>query len=254
MKIFASDYDGTIKVNDIVSSENIEALKEWKKAGNLFGIVTGRSSGSMISEIQNYNYEIDFLVCNNGGVIYNKDIELLKTFSIDFSTVEALVNDIRGMEVNCFVLNDGYNRAKEVVCNAYEDYKYGEYSSEYSVESMLANKIVSQIVISVNDDDYAREIARTLNVKYKGKIEAYPNVHCVDIVPNQISKATGIHFIKEHFGYCKEDIHVMGDALNDLSMLEEYQGATLIHGFEELKKLDIPIYEDVAGYLNDLLK
>lgn len=254
MKIFASDYDGTIKVKGIVSENNIEALKEWKKAGNVFGIVTGRSSGSMMAEIDEYKYDLDFIVCNNGGVIFDASKTLLKTFEMDFEVVQQLIDDIRKMNVNCFVLNDGSHRAKEVVCNEEEDYKYGGYSSNVSVDDMLAIKKINQIVISVNDDDYAKEIAKGINEKYKGKIEAYPNVNCVDIVPYQVSKATGLQFIEEHLGYPKEDIYVMGDALNDLSMLQVYKGATLPHGFVELKEAGIPVFEDVASYLRQLLK
>ncbi len=254
MKIFASDYDGTIKIDGKVSLENIEKLKKWKEEGNHFGIVTGRSSESMFSEISTFGYELDFLVCNNGGVIYDGNKNLLKSFEINFEVSLELMEEIKQMDVNCFVLNDGYYRARYVVNDTNDDFKYGDYSSEHTIEEILEKKKVCQIVISVNDDEYAKQIAGHINTIYKGKVEAYPNVNCVDVVPYQVSKATGVRFIQEYFGYNKEDIYVMGDALNDASMLDAFQGCTLTHGFDELKKEGTMVCDDVAGYLKELLK
>ncbi len=254
MKIFASDYDGTIKVDGVVSEENLKLLKEWKKQGNHFGIVTGRSSESMMQEIEAYEYDLDFLICNNGGVIYDQDFQLLKVFSIDFDIALQLIEELKNMQINCFVLNDGYHRAKQVVCSEFEDYKYGSYSSDYTVDKIIENKKVCQIVVSVNDDSYAKQIAQHLNEKYKGKLEAYTNVNCVDIVPYQISKATGLEYIAKQYGYPASHIYTMGDASNDESMLDLYGGATLVHGFDEIKKEGIYVSKDVSEYLKLLLK
>ncbi len=62
MKVFASDYDGTIRVNGSVSKNNLKALKQWKANGNQFGLVTGRSVSSALEEIKHYGYDLDFLI------------------------------------------------------------------------------------------------------------------------------------------------------------------------------------------------
>ena len=40
MRLAVSDYDGTLKIDNAVSLENIAAVTAWRKAGNLFGIAT----------------------------------------------------------------------------------------------------------------------------------------------------------------------------------------------------------------------
>ncbi|NBK97045.1 MAG: HAD-IIB family hydrolase [Erysipelotrichia bacterium] len=254
MKIFASDYDGTIKIDGEVSNRNLQALQMWKEKGNQFGIITGRSSESIMQEIEKYGYKIAFLVCNNGGVIYDGNLHLLKTYAIDYTKALDIIEDIRTMDCNSFVLNNGFHRAKEVVNSAYEDYKYGMYSSEYTVEKIIAEKKICQIVISLNDNEEGKRLAAILNEKYKGYIEAYPNVNCIDIVPHGISKATGLDFVASYFGYAYEDIYTMGDAYNDLAMLKKYQGATLSHTFEDVKAEVNVIVDDVAQYLYALEK
>lgn len=52
MKILASDYDGTLRTEELVAEKDIEAIARFRKAGNLFGIVTGRSMESLQKEIE----------------------------------------------------------------------------------------------------------------------------------------------------------------------------------------------------------
>lgn len=252
MKIFASDYDGTIKIDKEVSKRNLEALRMWKKKGNKFGIITGRSTESILQEKEKYGYELDFLICNNGGVIYDQNMKLLKSFTIDFEKALALIEDIRNMDCNSFVLNNGFHRAKEVVNSSYEDYKYGMYSSDYTVDKIINEKKICQIVISLNDNEEGKRLANYINTKYQGYVEAYPNVNCIDVVPVNVSKATGIDFVAEYFGYAYEDIYTMGDSYNDLPMIEKYQSATLSHTFDDIKDKINVIVDDVAAYLYQL--
>ena len=42
MKIFATDYDGTLRMVDGISEDNIKAIEKFRSQGNLFGVVTGR--------------------------------------------------------------------------------------------------------------------------------------------------------------------------------------------------------------------
>lgn len=47
MKILASDYDGTLRVNEKVESYDLDMIHKHRAAGNLFGLVTGRSMESI---------------------------------------------------------------------------------------------------------------------------------------------------------------------------------------------------------------
>ena len=43
MKILASDYDGTLRTEELVDINDVHAIHEFRAAGNMFGLVTGRS-------------------------------------------------------------------------------------------------------------------------------------------------------------------------------------------------------------------
>ena len=42
MKIAACDFDGTLFRDGVVSEADLEAIADWRRSGNAFGIVTGR--------------------------------------------------------------------------------------------------------------------------------------------------------------------------------------------------------------------
>lgn len=43
--ILASDYDGTLHVDEEQTLKNLAAVAEWRKKGHQFGLITGRSYG-----------------------------------------------------------------------------------------------------------------------------------------------------------------------------------------------------------------
>ena len=252
MKVFASDYDGTIKIDGTISERNLKAIKKWVDQGNVFGLVTGRSAESAMQEIEKYELPVAFMVCNNGGVIYDKEMKVLKLYALDIIKAKELIEEIRHMKCNSFVLNNGWQRAKEIVNSVEEDYKYGTYSSDYSVDRIIREAKIGQIVISLNDNDYGKELAAYINEKYEGYMNAFPNVNCVDIVPNNVNKAEGLTFIQNYFHYSKEDIYCMGDSYNDLPMLTAFHSATLTHTFEDIKAQVNLKVDDVCEYLEML--
>ena len=78
MKILASDYDGTYRYEPKVTKEDLDAVKRWQKEGNLFVMVTGRSMESFTKEIEVNGFHCDYIIANNGGVIYYGGINQIK--------------------------------------------------------------------------------------------------------------------------------------------------------------------------------
>lgn len=249
MKIVASDYDGTLYFGNKISSRNLWAIRKWRRKGNKFGIVTGRSGESITQALKENRLKVDFLVCNNGGVVFDGDGNLLKRFEIDYDVAQDLMMKIRKMDCNSFVVNDGFRRAKEVVNAHHEDKKYGSYDSSFCVQDIMDGKRVCQIVISLNDDDLGKKIAEYINETYKGYVSAYVNIKCVDIVPYDISKADGLAYIEKHYGYKKEDIYAIGDSYNDLPMLQAFHSGTLHTARKEIIEQSEMVVSDVAEYM-----
>ena len=95
MKILASDYDGTLRTEELVDINDVHAIHEFRAAGNMFGLVTGRSMESIQTEIQKNKIEFDFIVANNGGVIYDRDFQRLQVLYMDFNKALDIIAYIK---------------------------------------------------------------------------------------------------------------------------------------------------------------
>ena len=93
MKIIASDYDGTLNHNGIDEKKK-NAISEWRKKGNLFGIISGRGYPSLKSVIDRVPFEYDFLVCNNGALICDSDGNVITETKCDGSLAKPFIEDL----------------------------------------------------------------------------------------------------------------------------------------------------------------
>lgn len=94
MKIAFSDFDGTLYFHDeaIIPQINIEAVNKWRQQGNLFVLCSGRDVHSLMHEVNNQKLSYDFVICNNGGTIFDKNLKLIKSFPLDKIQLEKLVH------------------------------------------------------------------------------------------------------------------------------------------------------------------
>lgn len=255
MKILASDYDGTLRISEYVGEEDKKAIHDFRNAGNQFGIVTGRSIESLKKEIEVNNLEYDFIITNNGGVIYDKSFNLLQCLYMNFDQALDIITYIKTLDCASYVINDGYHRYKYVIDENQIDHKYGNVqASDEHTEKVLDRGKIAQLVISLNDQMMAEEIAHYINTNFKGYAVAYVNVNCVDIVPDGVSKAEGLYFIEDEMEYDHDDIYAIGDSFNDLPMLEEFHGCTLTHARSVIKEQADKVYDSVADCICDLMK
>ena len=68
MKLLASDFDGTLAINNCVPEENYKAIEQLRKQGHHFVVVTGRSE---MSVIDNMHPMFDYILAASGSYIVN---------------------------------------------------------------------------------------------------------------------------------------------------------------------------------------
>lgn len=255
MKVVASDYDGTLRTEAYVNKKDIACIHEFRKAGNLFGIVSGRSMESLKKEIEVNKIEFDFIIANNGGVIYNQALEKLQCLYMDFDKALDVIGYIKSTDCASYVINDGYHRYKFSIDASQVDTKYANMPDQTShEEEVLDRGRIAQLVISLNDSHLADEIAQYINMNFRGFAVAYVNVNCVDIVPYGVSKAEGLYFIEQEYNLKHDDIHTIGDSFNDLPMLEEFHGNAVSHALDVIKEAAENVYASVGSCIEDVAK
>lgn len=224
MKIFGTDYDGTLLIDNEISPASFKSIEQFRNEGNIFGIVTGRSYPSMQAELAKWEVPIDFLITNNGGQIMIRN-QLVVKKDLDFSIAQAIIEDVKASDaVASFVMSSQELRTRCVVNPELADYKYQECGSFCPVQELLDKKIVSQIVVSVSDLNKIEALYEFLHNKYATNVDMYLNHYCIDIVPKNINKALALKYVADHYNIDESAIYSCGDAQNDYEMLACFKG------------------------------
>jgi len=92
--LFLSDLDGTLihEENAMISSDDVQEIKNWQKQGYLFGLVTGRDRVFCMNLLNRYEIVPDCLITCNGAMTFWKDHRIDASL-IDLSVVLAFLTN-----------------------------------------------------------------------------------------------------------------------------------------------------------------
>lgn len=255
MKLLASDYDGTLKFGDLINEEDLQALKDWKEAGNLFAIATGRSEGSIFKEAEQFGLPVDYFICNNGGMVFDADHKPLMTTQLDTITAIDLMYAAATLDdVVSYVAHSNGKRHRVVVHPEFEDHRYPNMEPDLSEEEVADLGHYDQIILSMRDEQAAIDMADMINQFFGSQVSAYANRYVVDVVPHNVSKATGVQFVEEFASVPEMDVYCVGDSHNDIAMLEAYfNSAAAGLAPEEVRKSASREVLSIKEYIDSIL-
>lgn len=223
MKLLATDYDGTLKFSDSILESDLEAIRRWREAGNLFAIVTGRSKESIDRELNRYEIPADYCITNNGGMVFDARGDMLMSSSLDtLMAIDLMFISHERPEIVSYVVNDGLRRHKVTVHANLQDHRYPTLEPDWSEEDIMDSGRFAQLVYSCTTPEAALELAEQLNSHFSSVITAYANNFVVDIVPKGVSKAAGLEFVGSYADVDEDGIYCIGDSYNDIPMLEAF--------------------------------
>ncbi|MBE6671985.1 MAG: HAD family phosphatase [Ruminococcaceae bacterium] len=252
MKIFVSDYDGTLNRGGGVTERDLKALDAWQKAGNLFGIASGRDLRGLVNVWQRcLPLKPDFLIGGNGTQLYRGLEERVLRFSANGKDVPLIVDLIlrRGGRIVHITAEEG----KYILSM---DGKIPENTKDFyfTLDNIPAPKEVYSLNTYFDTNKLAEAFCAECCTCFPA-FTAYQNTDCGDIVPRGTGKAEGIAAYIKHTGLKPEMVITAGDSGNDLGMLRAYVGCTLPNADEELKTVlgEENIYPDIAAMLERYL-
>ena len=94
-KVFASDFDGTLyfylaEDDRKLPAENVEKIREYQAAGNLFGLCTGRQVGGLTPFITGF-VEPDFYITSSGANIVDTRFKEIRKKGVDPRVADAII-------------------------------------------------------------------------------------------------------------------------------------------------------------------
>ena len=234
MKVFASDYDGTLYKNQVITDYDLRQIRKLRAAGHKFGIVTGRTINSIVFEINKHNIPVDFIVGINGGVVLRNDFKELFSSRMDVSVIPELMTTLHHLDVLYYGVNDGYRMGRVHVTKEDDE---TEFNIELTPVEELMQSGVRALYVRCRDREHAKKVADTINeLYYEEGVKAYPNNWSVDIGVRGVSKASGLYHILEELRVDDfKDVFTIGDAYNDVSMLTKFNGFLMDNAHDDLK-------------------
>lgn len=225
MTILASDFDNTLYVEDKnIVKENIESIKKFITQGNIFCIITGRNYTDIKTLLIEYNIPYSYLICEDGGKIFNNMDYCIETNLLEKDKVEIITSILE--ENNCnYFLDDGYN----VTENKDDCVKIASKYEEY---------------------DKAEKILDT--IKDKVEVYGYISREHININNKDIHKKTALDHLVEIENLNKNELHVIGDDVNDLEMIKAFNGVVIKKHKKELDFLNKKEYETLSDYIKEL--
>lgn len=225
MYLIVSDYDQTFNMDDITIKFNIKKINEFRKNGNLFMLSTGRDYQSIKGEIQKYNISYDYLSCSDGTSLYdiNDNIFLAKLDFEDLRKTEYLKLKYKEI-ISFFDINSDESKLPE--------------ERIIEIKSIYYKKIMSEILLYF--DKYL------INSDYECRYNS------IIVKPKGVSKSTTVEYLEKKLNLSKKDIFTIGDHDNDLEIIRNYNGFSMLWGTKKAKEYSLKNYIIMANLLNDI--
>ena len=242
MRLIATDYDGTLNHGGI-DEDKWQAIRRWRAAGNLFGVISGRGPGFLKELQEKLGEDFDFLVSCNGGIAADSHGRELFRHSCDNVDVKTFVADIFGWGANCLYVDFDDQCVLLGTEGCREPYEYippkelPEITSFYKMATFFATP------------EEAEAMAARIREKYGDRVNPLQNWWCVDIAPFGVDKAAGIRELCAHYGVAADKVIAVGDNLNDMAMIEAFYSYAMAHGNEQLKAKATRVTDSVTDLI-----
>lgn len=237
MSILFSDYDGTFANKPENIKINCDKIRDYMSMGNIFVLSSGRSFNSLIQKTEEYKIPYDYLACCDGSYLFDKNDNLLMSHKMSHDAVSQ-VYDLRDL----------------AICDRV-DYTY---EKDYSIVYDSDKDIASISIVLDNLDRTDAFVEKFLQLKkehpeYDYVVYGFNNISYYMIKAKGISKSSPIEFLKEKLDIPKSEIFTVGDGLNDLEMIRDYNGF-MIGNEKELEDIALGKYDSVYGLVDDIIK
>jgi len=239
MKLFITDYDGTLYNNDTELKENIIMIKKLQKMDFKIVISTGRSYPSIKNQVDIHNIPYDYLSCADGSVIYDNKGDMLAMFPMD-------------------------NKIIKPFQEFYKDLNYEEiqhvYPEGYSNILKDDNSELLGINICMSTINYTEELVNKFIKMSKNYPEynflnyMHPNYSYLCIKPKGITKSSAINYLINKDNVLIKNTYVIGDSYNDYEMIRDYDGVCMKTSCNEVLKISKKSYKTVRDYIIDIIK
>lgn len=244
MKILFTDMDGTLlDRKKHIPAANLQAIQRTLSAGNSVVICTGRSFSSAKSFVEELGLTKKgcYAIVYNGGLIYDCHTgEVIFQKSLLLPYVTHIFQEAAKSGIHCQTYVDDY----VVTTKDSPELAQYKWSSQMKVKidplltSHLQEEPVKVLTSCLRDRARHEAYRDSLQEWAKGKVSLFfSSEYYLEHVPEGVSKGAAIHWLCSYLDVPVSDTLAVGDAENDISMLDAAGFAVCMkNGTEETKQ------------------
>lgn len=242
-KVLATDLDGTLMypghIFRCIPKKNVTFLRNWIDAGNKLVLVTSRGPEYMDRLKKEIQRDFDYITYTSSHIV--ADGEVIRDVSMDADTVKdftdrifqeyhpiaylmncksspLLIKDLSGVGwlllsvYWIYWLFQGKRREKYVLSNkVFDDY----------MKNGNVYKVMVFFGLARSKSDICKEMNKELRTRHP-EIEASWSKVVNEITPKDCNKGEGLKYYCDYLGIDKNDVYVVGDSGNDISMFKNF--------------------------------
>ncbi len=228
MKILISDIDSSMFTLD--NEYFKEAIQNFTANGNLFIIATSKAINYIADYLALADINIEYYICNDGAVIFDRYFNVIYRKDLKAEVVRPIMD----------ILDSDNN-----ILESFIDTSHG-----FSRDTIkCANGIVARSYDAVK----AEMLLNKICLKYPS-IHGHISDNWLNIVDIGVNKAAAFDYIKENYRLNDAKAYVLGKHIDDLELMEHYNGYVMKDCCEDLKKYAKGEVTDLTDLINILQK
>ena len=247
IKLIVSDMDGTLLAHDSsISKGNIEAIRYAQSKGVQFAIATGRDYSSLKGILEAHDLKC-FSILGNGAQFCNENGEILSSAYFPkkcFKQVLQIFDELK-IHYMIFTANGFYSTAEpNVVRDAFIDRcvvqfkrKREDYLDDDCNQDMACMKLkkigdlddfINSSIDIIKVEAFNNDVS--LIEKAKEKLQEIEGIAYlssfddnIEVTDKAAQKGLILENVIEELGYSKDEVMVLGDGLNDITLFERFK-------------------------------
>ena len=259
-KLLASDFDGTLchryTPDGYPATEDVlEAIREFRADGGLFGVVTGRDWRWSWYELdQNGRLDFDYIIALDGAQVYDRAGNLIIGHTADGGAMIGDKTLARALAERCWEVVGDYFA---LICGEVR-YHFSahlpdggeEDGDQYSPHTMLDQIGAFHMAGAIGEPGtQAAEAGELLRREFGDYINPQPNGRSLDIPPRGVDKGSAIREYARLMNIAEDDIFTAGDNYNDIAMLKPFHGCAMENGVAAAKEAAEYVCRDIADVI-----
>ncbi|MFD1020612.1 HAD family hydrolase [Thalassobacillus hwangdonensis] len=221
IKLFITDLDGTLLGQDhYINDKDVEAIKKLAEEGVDFAVATGRMDGDIVEVLKKTGLK-GHRISQNGAFVYDRSDKNIHSNTFETEVAKRVYADIleEPLVTTITTADDSYSHEKNEWIDMMSKQLFHDVIVDPELAEQLGVSIIPSKLTAHGKENEVMALQKRIEENYGDELDCFVSHEtCVDLMPKNINKANGIKALIEHIGLKPEEIAVIGDSFNDVSM------------------------------------